>query len=127
MIKRICGAFEEIEESIGRHLVRSPNLVPTGRMGPSEVQSVFGQLPPERGNVALNPNQAVRMACDLQELPKCTRARERQSQIQLSRALGLKGHTAPTKLGSFETLANPKAPSAARNRHEWAVNEDRRQ
>ena len=74
----------------------------------------------------LHPNQAVKMASDPQELPECTRAGARQSQVQPSSALSLKGHAASTTLGPLETWANPKTPSAARNRHEWATNEDGR-
>jgi hypothetical protein len=65
-------------------------------------------------NVALNGNQAVRLARALRDLRKSTWSDRELTQAQLARALSSEGRVAGATLSSWESLTNPKTPSVAR-------------
>ena len=64
--------------------------------------------------MALNRNQAVRLARALRDLRESTWPDEMLTQAQLAEALSSEGRVASATLSSWESLTNPKTPSAAR-------------
>jgi transcriptional regulator with XRE-family HTH domain len=64
--------------------------------------------------VALNRNQAVKLARNLRELRESTWADYELTQAQLAKALSSEGRVAPATLSSWESTTSPKTPSAAR-------------
>jgi transcriptional regulator with XRE-family HTH domain len=64
--------------------------------------------------VALNRNQAVRLARALRELRESTWPDQELTQAQLAKALSAEGRVAPATLSSWESTTSPKTPSAAR-------------
>jgi hypothetical protein len=65
-------------------------------------------------DVALNPDQAIRLARALRDLRETTWPDRVLTQGQLAKALSSEGHIAPATLSSWESTTNPKTPSAAR-------------
>jgi hypothetical protein len=64
--------------------------------------------------VALNRNQAVKLAHALRELRESTWPDYELTQAQLAKALSSEGRVAPATLSSWESTTNPKTPSAGR-------------
>ena len=64
--------------------------------------------------MALNPNQAVRLARALRDLRESTWPDQVLTQAQLAKALSSEGRVAAATLSSWESMTNPKTPSAAR-------------
>jgi hypothetical protein len=64
--------------------------------------------------VALNRNEAVRLARALRDLRESTWPDQELTQAQLAKALSSEGRVAPATLSSWESLTSPKTPSAAR-------------
>jgi transcriptional regulator with XRE-family HTH domain len=64
--------------------------------------------------VALNRNQAVRLARALRELRESTWPDYELTQAQLAKALSSEGRVAPATLSSWESTTSPKTPSAGR-------------
>jgi hypothetical protein len=64
--------------------------------------------------VALNRNQAIRLASALRELRESTRPDQELTQAQLAKALSSEVRVPPTTLASWESTTNPKTPPAAR-------------
>jgi hypothetical protein len=64
--------------------------------------------------VALNPNQAVRLARALRVLRESTWPEHVLTQAQLAKALSSEGRVAAATLSSWESATNPKTPSEAR-------------
>jgi hypothetical protein len=64
--------------------------------------------------VALNRNQAVKLARALRELRESTGSDHELTQAQLAKALSSEGRVASATLSSWESTTNPKTPSAAR-------------
>lgn len=65
-------------------------------------------------HVALEANQAVRLARALRELRESTWPDQVMTQAQLAKALSSEGRVAAATLSSWESLTNPKTPSEAR-------------
>jgi hypothetical protein len=70
--------------------------------------------PVSEGDVALNRNQAVKLAHALRELRVATWTDHELTQAQLARALSSDGRVAPATLSSWESTTSPKTPSASR-------------
>jgi transcriptional regulator with XRE-family HTH domain len=64
--------------------------------------------------VALNRNQALKLAETLRDLRESTWLDRVLTQAQLAKALSSEGHVAAATLSSWESTSNPKTPSAAR-------------
>jgi transcriptional regulator with XRE-family HTH domain len=64
--------------------------------------------------VALNRNQAVKLARALRELRESSGPDHELTQAQLAKALSSEGRVASATLSSWESTTNPKTPSAAR-------------
>lgn len=64
--------------------------------------------------MALNTNQAVRLARALRELRESTWPDHELTQAQLAKALSSEGRVASATLSSWESVTNPKTPSVAR-------------
>jgi hypothetical protein len=64
--------------------------------------------------VALNPNQAVRLARRLRQLRESNWPDQDLTQAQLAKAFSAEGRVAAATLSSWESLTNPKTPSAVR-------------
>jgi transcriptional regulator with XRE-family HTH domain len=64
--------------------------------------------------VALQPTQAVKLARALRDLRESTGGDRELTQAQLAKALGSESRVAAPTLSSWESLTNPKTPSAAR-------------
>jgi transcriptional regulator with XRE-family HTH domain len=64
--------------------------------------------------MALDANQAVRLARALRDLRESTWGDGDLTQAQLAKALGSESRVAAPTLSSWESLTNPKTPSAAR-------------
>jgi transcriptional regulator with XRE-family HTH domain len=64
--------------------------------------------------VALNRNQALKLAETLRDLRESTWLDRVLTQAQLAKALTSEGHVAAATLSSWESTSNPKTPSAAR-------------
>jgi hypothetical protein len=64
--------------------------------------------------VALNRNQALRLAQALRDTRETTWLDRVPTQAQLAAALSSEGHVAPATLSSWESTTNPKTPSVAR-------------
>ena len=64
--------------------------------------------------MALEANQAVRLARALRELRESTWPDQVMTQAQLAKALSSEGRVAAATLSSWESLTNPKTPSEAR-------------
>jgi hypothetical protein len=64
--------------------------------------------------VALNRDQAVRLARALRDLRELTWPDQELTQAQLANALSSEGRVAAATLSSWESLTNPKTPPAAR-------------
>jgi hypothetical protein len=64
--------------------------------------------------VALTPKQAARLARALRELRESTWQEHVLTQAQLAKALSSEGSVAAATLSSWESLTNPKTPSASR-------------
>jgi hypothetical protein len=64
--------------------------------------------------VALDSNQAVKLARALRDLRESTWPDHVLTQSQLAKALSSEGRVAPATLSSWESTTNPKTPSAAR-------------
>jgi hypothetical protein len=64
--------------------------------------------------VALEPNQAVRLARALRKLRESTWPEHVLTQAQLAKALSSEGRVAAATLSSWESSTNPKTPSEAR-------------
>jgi hypothetical protein len=65
-------------------------------------------------NVALNRDQAVRLARTLRELRESTGPDKELTQTQLASALSSEGRVAAATLSSWESLTNPKTPPVVR-------------
>jgi hypothetical protein len=68
----------------------------------------------ERYKVALNREQAGRLARALRDLRESTWPDQELTQAQLARALSSEGRVAVPTLSSWESFSNPKTPPAAR-------------
>jgi hypothetical protein len=68
----------------------------------------------ERGSVALNGNQAVRLARALRTLRESTWPDQMLTQAQLAKALSSEGRVAAATLSSWESATNPKTPAEPR-------------
>jgi hypothetical protein len=64
--------------------------------------------------VALNRNQALKLAVALRDLRESTWLDRVLTQAQLAKVLSSEGHVAAATLSSWESTTNPKTPSAAR-------------
>jgi hypothetical protein len=64
--------------------------------------------------VALNRNQAVKLARALRDVRQSTWPDQQVTQVQLAKALSSEGRVAPATLSSWESLTDPKMPSEAR-------------
>jgi hypothetical protein len=67
-----------------------------------------------RWNVALNRDQAVRLARALRDLRESTWPDQELTQSQLANALSTEGRVATATVSSWESATNPKTPPAAR-------------
>jgi hypothetical protein len=76
--------------------------------------AVGGQLEIRKVKVALNREQAGRLARALRNLRESTWPAQELTQAQLARALSSEGRVAVPTLSSWESLSNPKTPPAAR-------------
>ena len=63
--------------------------------------------------MALDPNRAIRLARTLRELRESTPGSE-LTQAQLAKALSAESRVASATLSSWESLTNPKTPTASR-------------
>jgi hypothetical protein len=64
--------------------------------------------------LALNRDQAVRLARSLRDLRESTWPDRQLTQVELAKALSSEGRVAAATLSSWESVTNPKTPSAAR-------------
>jgi hypothetical protein len=64
--------------------------------------------------VALNRNQAVRLAGALRELRESTWPEQELTQVRLAKALSSEGRVAAATLSSWESVTNPKTPPLVR-------------